>query len=69
MGAIVLSLSGCGGSSSSSFVENEDVPAVAEVAVIDSPVFEQGHSYTLITGARLSNMGGAKYGVSRRSQP
>ena len=66
MGAMVLSLSGCGGSSSSSssFVENNDVPAVAEVAVIDSPVFEQGHSYTLITGARLSNMSGAKYFVA-----
>ena len=65
LGVIVLSLSGCGGGgSSSSFIGNSDTFTNAEVAVIESPVFEQGHSYKLIKGAKLSNMGGAKYFVA-----
>ena len=64
MGAMVLSMSGCGGGSSNSFVENEEAVEVAEVAVIESPVFEQGHSYRMIEGAALSGMGGAKYFVA-----
>ena len=64
MAVLVLLLSGCGGSSSSSFVSNEDVPVVAEVAAIESPAFQIGNSYRILRGASLSGMGGAQYYVS-----
>ena len=50
MAMLVLSLSGCGGSSSS-FVSNTDVPAVVEVAAIESPAFQIKNSYRIIRGA------------------
>lgn len=63
-GSYGVSLSGCGGSSSNSFVDDEETAKVSEVAVIESPVFEQGHSYRIIEGATLSGMNGAKYFVA-----
>ncbi|MBQ7221250.1 MAG: carbohydrate-binding domain-containing protein [Synergistaceae bacterium] len=61
---LVLSLSGCGGGSSSSFVSNNDVPAVVEVASLESPAFQIGNSYRILRGASLTGMGGAMYYVS-----
>ncbi|MBQ3653173.1 MAG: carbohydrate-binding domain-containing protein [Synergistaceae bacterium] len=63
MGALVLSLSGCGGSSGGvlGLVSN---PTTAQVAVIESPALEIGKTYKIIKGATLSGMNGAAYYVA-----
>ena len=63
LAVLVLSLSGCGGSSSS-FVSNNNVPEVAEVAAIESTAFELDGTYRIVKGAVLNNMSGAKYYVN-----
>lgn len=63
MGLLVLSVSGCGGGSSSSFVSSP-APAVKEVAVLTSPAFEINSDYLIFKGALLGGMDGAKYYVA-----
>ena len=62
----VLILSGCGGGSSSSFVENYQriSPEVKQVMVLTSPAFERYNSYKIYKGSRLTGMNGAKYYIS-----
>lgn len=62
---MVLSLTGCGGSSNNSFVNDEDFAlTAAQVAVISSPALQKDRSYRLIKGAELTGMYGAQYYVS-----
>ncbi len=63
MAFLVLSLSGCNGSSNS-FSGTTSKPEVKQVAVLSSPVFQQGSNYQMYKGSSLGNMDGAKYYVA-----
>ncbi len=65
MAAMVLSLSGCGGSSHSGLGSGGSSSATVEqVAVVSSPALVKGESYQIYRGATFSNMGSAKYYVA-----
>ena len=62
MAALVLSLSGCG--SSSSNLGSDSSTTVQQVAVISSPALEKGGSYQIYRGAAFNNIGDAKYFIA-----
>lgn len=62
MAVLVLSLSGCNGSSDS-FSSTSSKPEVKQVAVLTSPVFQQGKDYQLYKGSLL-NIDNAKYYIA-----
>ena len=62
MAVFVLSLSGCNGNSNS-FSGSTSKPEVKQVAVLNSPVFQQGSNYQMYKGASV-NIDGAKYYVA-----
>ncbi len=66
---LVLSLSGCNGSSHPSYTLNtkENTATVKQVSVIKSPAFKKGETYTIYKNPTLTGMEGAKYFVSEDS--
>ena len=63
---LVLSLSGCNGSSHPSYTLNtkESSTTVKQVSVIKSPAFKKGETYTIYKNPTLTGMDGIKYFVS-----
>lgn len=65
MVAIVFSLSGCGdGNGSLTGSNRSPIQNAAQVAVIESPVFEKGNSYKIYKGSVLQGMDRAMYYVA-----
>lgn len=66
MAVLLLTLSGCGGGSSSSGskITPHISPDVRQVVVLSSPALERNKRYRIYTGAKLSGMDGAKYFIS-----